>query len=624
MSQDSQVYIRTLYSRGHGCALWVPEPNDELPPDYLSTGTRIGDVGLIGPDGQFDFLFNVCLPEEDPINQYNGVPPEFEPLVWDGRCTKKKKFFRAQQPIASKDSAQFDLSVEANASAFGLPAGAGGGVGIQFSRENGAVVMPGLNGADRTNASNKAIFRTYACEHGASWYQWVNETLGRDTENGELYLITGFDKTNSYENAVVHSRATTKSCSLAFTTGGLGAEGRLRLSKTTGHEALFTSRCSSEETHQNQSLFVRGFRISVRQGILALLGSKVKVASTCKSPRSDVLGRSPGGTPFASSSMFSNRSSGGSWSLAGSPSPRTTPTSSVYDSDSDSDSCSSISSDDSTTSIEEDDFLPESRIYHPLVAINDYILITRKDANVVVTHDDDWISLLDRELDGEDMPNDSVLIARLENRMSITVSAGHATVNENVRLSDITTATAVALALPSEPVKGTGSNAGRPLLITDSAVQQAASVTCDGGTYRETEESPEHWGLPGPRPESLNSQTQPVCALRGHLSASDMGHLPIDDHPMTPLYPAGMYLKHGRGASHGVVQVTNDLHHELTRQSEPGVTGRTPPNGGAVRWVAPDPDHGSDSEKATIGSVSGLCHSCLQNSEVLHDEGTGI
>ncbi|KAJ8079802.1 hypothetical protein PM082_016624 [Marasmius tenuissimus] len=493
-------------------------------------------------------------------------------------------------------------------------------------------------------------FSALTHEHGASWYQWVNETLGRDAENGELYLITGFDKTNSYENAVVHSRATTKSCSLAFTTGGLGAEGRLRLSKTTGHEALFTSRCSSEETHQNQSLFVRGFRISVRQGILALLGSKVKVASTCKSPRSDVLGRSPGGTPFASSSMFSNRSSGGSWSLGGSPSPRTTPTSSVYDSDSDSDSCSSISSDDSTTSIEEDDFLPESRIYHPLVAINDYILITRKDANVVVTHDDDWISLLDRELDGDDMPNDSVLIARLENMMSITVSAGHATVNENVRSSDITTATAVALALPSEPVKGTGSNAGRPLLITDSAVQQAASVICDGGTYRETEESPEHWGIPGPQSvnagkshqEPLNSQTQPVCASRGPISG-DMGIIPTDDHPMTPLCPAGMYLKHGRGTSHGVVQVTNDLHGDLPchsdrlRQSEPGISGRTPPNGTIVRWGAACPGHASDSEKkATIGSVSGLCHSCLQvarrcegsveleNSEVLHDEGTGI
>ncbi|KAJ8079801.1 hypothetical protein PM082_016623 [Marasmius tenuissimus] len=116
MSQDSQVYIRTLYSRGHGCALWVPEPNDELPPDYLSTGTRIGDVGLIGPDGQFDFLFNVCLPEEDPINQYNGVPPEFEPLVWDGRLWRRTHQLCDSHSVASY-TADFLLEREV-ASAF--------------------------------------------------------------------------------------------------------------------------------------------------------------------------------------------------------------------------------------------------------------------------------------------------------------------------------------------------------------------------------------------------------------------------------------------------------------------------------------------------------------------------
>ncbi|KAK1224259.1 hypothetical protein PQX77_012837 [Marasmius sp. AFHP31] len=469
MSLDSHIYTRALYSRGHGCALWVPEPNDEMPPNYLSTGTQIGDVGLLGPDGRFDYLFNVCLPEDDPINQYNGVPPGFEPLVWDGRCAKNKKFFRAQQPIASKDSTQLDLSVEANASAFGLPAGAGGGIGIHFSRENGAVVMPGLNGADRTDASNKAMFRNYAYEHGASWYQFANETHGRDAENGELYFITGFDKSNGYENAVIHSRATTKSCSLAFTTGGLGAEGRLRLSRTTGHEALFTSRCSSDETHQNQAIFVRGFRISIRQGVLALLGlSTVKVASTYRSSLSDVLGRVSSGFPFqAGSSVFTNGPSGGGRLLGVSPSPRTTPTSSVYDSDSDSDSdyesesCSSISSDESTSSIEEEDFVLESRIYHPLVAINDHILLTRKDAVIVVTHDDDWISLLDHGLDGDDMPNDSTLISRLEHKMSITVNElGHGTVNETVR-----SGAGVASSLPSQSFQAAYPSVSRPVKL---------------------------------------------------------------------------------------------------------------------------------------------------------------
>ncbi|KAJ8083652.1 hypothetical protein AAF712_005661 [Marasmius tenuissimus] len=421
MSQDSQVYARALYSRGHGCALWDPEPNDDLPPEYISTGTRIGDIGLIGSDGQFDFLFNACLPVDDPINQYNGTPTGFEPLIWDGRCAKRNIFFRPQQPIASKDSTQLDLSVETNASALGFPAGVGGGIGIQFSRENGAVVMPGLNGADRINALNKALFRNYAYKHGESWYQFANQTLGREAENGELYLITGFDKTNSYENAVVHRRSTTKSCSLAFTTGGLGAETRLRLSKTMGHEAMFTSRCSFNETHHNQSIFVRGFRISIRQGVLALLGSKIKVASTYNSSLSDVLDRKPGGAPFTQFSTSVNWSSGGR-SLGG-------------PSDTDMESDSPMSSDESSTSIEEDDFIPESKIYHPLVSINEHILLTKKDVNIVVIHDDDWISLLDHELD-DIMPSNSTLLTRLRKNMSVIVDNGHATVIQNMQSDD--------------------------------------------------------------------------------------------------------------------------------------------------------------------------------------------
>ncbi|KAK1215795.1 hypothetical protein PQX77_021578 [Marasmius sp. AFHP31] len=169
-----------------------------------------------------------------------------------------------------------------------------------------------------------------------------------------------------------------------------------------------------------------------------------------------ILDRLPGGAPFASpsTSMSTSGSLGGTWSPGGSPSRRTTPTSSVYDSDSDSDSdsCSSVS-DESTTSVEEDEFVPESRIYHLLVAINDHILFARKDVDIVVTHDDDWISLLDYELDGDDMPDDSTLISRLENKMAITVNElGHATVNENVR-----SGAGTELSLPSQYSKAASS-----------------------------------------------------------------------------------------------------------------------------------------------------------------------
>ncbi|KAJ8079805.1 SCF ubiquitin ligase complex subunit cdc4 [Marasmius tenuissimus] len=424
MSHDSQAYCRTLYSLGHGCALWAPEPNDDLPPDYTSSGNRVGDVGLITDDGQFDYIFNICVPVDHPINLYNGVPPGFEPLSWDEKCTKKKKYFRPCRPISCKDSTQWELNMELEATAFGLPVGAGGGFGIKFRRERGAVVIPGPDGADRTNAANKAIFRKYACENGESWYKFVNEKLGREASNGAIYLITGFDKATSWENAVVYNRSTTKSCMMAVTTGGLGATSRFKLSNSAGREVSMNTRCSTEEGSQNQSLFVRGFRVSCRQGLFGGWGSgmKIKVQSTYGSRQGDILNKLPGPIPYGdhsleptSPSLSSSISgpSGLSFLTAG---PSFTGEGSVF------------SSKDSVTTQESDDFVLESRIYHPLVAINDYILHTRAEATVVVTHDDEWASLLNNEEDDSQMPDDLTLITRLRNMMTVIVDHhGYAT-----------------------------------------------------------------------------------------------------------------------------------------------------------------------------------------------------
>jgi hypothetical protein len=64
---------------GIGFPLWFPEPGRRLPSEYRTKGVSIGDVGLITPDGAFDYLFNIYLPRGDPVN-INGVPENFLPL----------------------------------------------------------------------------------------------------------------------------------------------------------------------------------------------------------------------------------------------------------------------------------------------------------------------------------------------------------------------------------------------------------------------------------------------------------------------------------------------------------------------------------------------------------------
>ncbi|KAJ7765368.1 hypothetical protein B0H16DRAFT_1260485, partial [Mycena metata] len=66
---DSQLYSRLLFPKGHGYPLYRPQPPEDLPAEYRKSGACIGDVGVITPDGYFDFIFNICAPADSPINQ---------------------------------------------------------------------------------------------------------------------------------------------------------------------------------------------------------------------------------------------------------------------------------------------------------------------------------------------------------------------------------------------------------------------------------------------------------------------------------------------------------------------------------------------------------------------------
>ena len=78
MSQASEVYARLLLPKRLGFPLWCPAPDANLPNEYRLKGVSIGDIGVLTDDGGFDFLFNICLPPEDPINSQYGVPDGFE------------------------------------------------------------------------------------------------------------------------------------------------------------------------------------------------------------------------------------------------------------------------------------------------------------------------------------------------------------------------------------------------------------------------------------------------------------------------------------------------------------------------------------------------------------------
>jgi hypothetical protein len=112
MSQASEVYARLLLPKKLGLPLWTPEPDDNLSDEYRKKGVSIGDVGIMKSDGDFDFLFNICVSSDDPVN-HRGVPPGFEDmskLTPPIEISRRDEFHSPNTAIASSSMIKKDIS----------------------------------------------------------------------------------------------------------------------------------------------------------------------------------------------------------------------------------------------------------------------------------------------------------------------------------------------------------------------------------------------------------------------------------------------------------------------------------------------------------------------------------
>ena len=90
--RGNEIYERHLWLKGRGFPLWIPAPNKRLSPQYRKKGINVGDVGIIMPSGAFSFLFNICVPSDNPINP-RLLPKGFAPI---------------HPPLDALDVAEFD------------------------------------------------------------------------------------------------------------------------------------------------------------------------------------------------------------------------------------------------------------------------------------------------------------------------------------------------------------------------------------------------------------------------------------------------------------------------------------------------------------------------------------
>ncbi|KAJ6463969.1 hypothetical protein C8R45DRAFT_877963, partial [Mycena sanguinolenta] len=345
---ESQSYCSQMLRQGRGFPLYDPDPQSSLPRKYRKHGVAIGDIGAITSEGAFDFLFNIYLRADDP----KKVPRDFDPLPLYDPVDISHHAFHPGNCVSTS-------SVREESGDFTeFP---GGEFVFNCTGPEGAVLaLP--HGAHREKLKNLKDVRDYAARHAESWYEYANVTRGRELVNGSLYLVTGWEKAESWGMASFHDG------SLEF-----------KLSfKPTKHAPIYKYRWNRDHCHRkqadskgtplNQTTFIHAFAISVCEGIWGkLFGIKV-----CQPVDSSTLAALSGRSfvPYASqgSSMLKSLFFGSSGHSGGRQCTGAAPPSIGLVTDA----------------------FPIPKIIHPSQIIHEHILREVPQARVVITHDDDW------------------------------------------------------------------------------------------------------------------------------------------------------------------------------------------------------------------------------------------
>ena len=212
--RGNEIYERHLCLKGRGFPLWIPEPNKRLPLAYQKRGIAIGDVGIITRSGAFSFLFNICVPSDNPINPRllpEGFAPIYPPL--DALDVAEFNEFKPGSYLASASienlQSGFDVRL-VDLSQFIFPESLTNkfrGLAFETSASEGAILtLP--EGAVAFDLENVAAIRNYVAANMEKWYRFVNGVRGREAKNGDVRVVIGCDKTTSWGMAALANNVT--------------------------------------------------------------------------------------------------------------------------------------------------------------------------------------------------------------------------------------------------------------------------------------------------------------------------------------------------------------------------------------------------------------------------------
>ncbi|KAF5375319.1 hypothetical protein D9757_009688 [Collybiopsis confluens] len=384
----SQIYSRELLLAKRGYPLWKPKAQGaRLPVAYRREGVRIGDIGNLNDFGGFTYLFNAFHAADHPIN-IGRVPPDFKPLAIEEYLDVEEVAdeFEPGSHVAN-EAAEISKSKipypPGQTPILGVPDDVGAGLSFVSSASQGALlILP--EGGKRIEHQQWTTLYKYAAECAQSWFDYINGDrdqggLARGLQGG-LYFVTGCDKARAWGVASFqNAKPIEQPVRLEFVPSTTAIGGGGGAPKYTFSRCDFASASSDSDAEgifgsPSGCVFLRGFKIAIRN-------------------------RSK--NPFLSSVEVTY----------------------VPDMNTDESLDGTLSAQHSTTNL--GGYVMTSvpfryQVYHPSDVINKWILENHDEVDVSLTHDEDWIALL--QGDDQEMPNDSTMIQRAGERLKIIES----------------------------------------------------------------------------------------------------------------------------------------------------------------------------------------------------------
>ncbi|KAJ3738461.1 hypothetical protein DFH05DRAFT_1517432 [Lentinula detonsa] len=398
---ESELYSQLLWLEKRGYPLWIPAPSQPIPVEFKKQGVRIGDVGILTTTGGFDYLFNACLPHNDPANSA-GLPEGFEPLVVDqGHISQWQDMYPPGSHVSSCwDDIQVTLLPQSQTKIPGVPDEVGAGMSFVPRRSTGALlILP--EGASSTDHKSLDEFRDYGIIWARKWFQFANSPpYSRGTKN--LYLVTGCDKTRAWGVACFLDAPVGSVIMHFVPTAG-------ELPKYRFSRRDYAKVQSGSDTSGNHSgcIFTRGFKIAIRRRpVIRTTTVKVTNFAELNPDVNDIFQSQNNVRSFSPWARMLRHRGGGT-------------SSDLVDED-----------------VSDRDSHPfRARVYHPSDDINDWILRQFPQVDIAMTHDEDLSAVINE--DETEVPTTKEFIRRLSNYLTFSEDGDICTAYFNVPRSPV-------------------------------------------------------------------------------------------------------------------------------------------------------------------------------------------